>query len=258
MGQRHQIFIHTLNGAKVIAKDHHKQLTKERKNEFGDNDTTVLAYHHQWLYGFSASIQALHVLEFNRDSNEYHTPFKEGGIKYGGLFSRDDVDAWVNSVTGLLSVFNHPLHKEFGTGRIGLERLHYLNKHESNMRENFDNGDNNDGITIIDTVTGKYCFMVISSYQCEDNGRQPYEILSAVEYVRDFYYPVDPEKWSDYDKERFPGKKMDAEIKRRKRIFAKLEKAFKGFGVLTAEELVKIWPNYAPHVQQTEQPTVLQ
>jgi hypothetical protein len=257
MGQRHQIFIHTLNGAKVIAKDQKKKLDKERKEEFGGNDTTVLAYHHQWLYGFSAVIQALHVLEFNRDGNEYHTPFKDGGIRYGGMFSRDDVDAWVNSVTGLLSLFNHPLHREFGTGRIGMERLHYLNKDEPNMRENFDNGDNNDGITIIDTVSGKYCFMVINSYQCEDNGRKAYEILSAVEYVRDFYYPVDPEKWSDYDKERFPAKKMDAEIKRRKAIFAKLEKAYKGFPVLTEEELVKIWPNYAPHLQQNESATVL-
>ena len=86
MGQRHQIFIHTLNGAKVIAKDQKKKLDKERKNEFGDNDTTVLAYHHQWLYGFSAAIQALHVLEFNRDANEYHTPFTL--IEYGGLLMR--------------------------------------------------------------------------------------------------------------------------------------------------------------------------
>lgn len=251
MGQRHQIFIHTLNGAKVIANDQKKKLDKESTKEFGEKETTVLAYHHQWLYGFSAAIQAVHLLEFNREANEYHTPFKDGGIRYGSSFSRDDTQAWVNSVTGLLSLFNHPLHKEFGTGRIGLERLHYLNKDEPNMRENFDNGDNNDGITVIDTVTGKYCFMIINSYQCVDNGRKPYEILSAVEYVRDFYYPVDPEKWSDYDKGRFPGKKMDAEIKRRKRIFDKLEKAFKDFPVLTAEELVKIWPNYSYNCSKT-------
>jgi hypothetical protein len=50
---------------------------------------------------------------------------------------------------------------------------------------------------------------------------------------------------------------MDAEIKRRKAIFAKLEKAYKGFPVLTEEELVKIWPNYAPHLQQNESATVL-
>ncbi len=249
MGQRHQIFIHTLNGAKVIAKDSRFEYQDEFKTEFGDDETTVLAYHHQWLYGFSAVIQGLHLLEFNRDANDYHTPFKDGGIRYGGLFSRDDVRGWVNSVTGLLSMFLHPLHKELGTGRTGIERLHYLNKDDPEMRLEFDRGDNNDGITIIDTTTGKYCFMVISQYQCEDNGRKPYEILSAVEYARDFYYPVDIEKVSDYDKERYKGKKMDAELKRRKRILAKIEKAYKDFPLLTKEELEKIWPSYSEKMQ---------
>jgi hypothetical protein len=257
MGQRHQIFINTLNGAKVIATDQKKKIDTKRKEEFGDNDTTVLAYHHQWLYGFSAVIQALHVLEFNRDANDYNSPFKDSGIRYGGIISRDDVDAWVNSVTGLLSVFSHHLHRYVGTGRIGIERLHYLNKDESEMRENFDNGDNNDGITIIDTVSGKYCFMMLYEYQCEDKGLEPYRILSAADYVRNFYYPTDPEKWSDYDKEQFPGKKMEAEVKRRKRILARIEKEYKDFPVLTAEELVKIWPNYSAHLQQKSNSVVL-
>lgn len=247
MGQRHQIFINTLNGAKFITDEVRTKLSynKKLKAEFGEKDTTVLAYHHQWLYGISAVIQALHLLEFNRDATPYVTPFKRDGIKYGSI--PDDVKEWVNSVTGLVSMFIHPLHRDLGTGRIGIERVHYLNSEQPDMRNNFDHGDNNDGITIIDTVTGKYCFMVLSEYQCVNNGRKPYQILSAVEYARDFYYPTDPAFWSEYDKSRFPGKKMQAEIKRREKKFRKIEKAFRDFRLMTAEEIVDIWPNYANH-----------
>lgn len=196
-------------------------------------------------------------MEFNRDASEYNTPFKDSGIRYGGIFSRNNIEAWVNSITMILSIFNNPLHTFLGTGRIGLEHLHYLNKDENEMRLNFDGGDNNDGITIIDTVSGKYCFMIINDYQCEENGRKPYEILSAVEYARDFYYPVDIKKCSEYDKEIFKGEKLDAELFRRKKNLEIIEKSFEDFPVLTTKELLKIWPNYKSNLQQSNNNTVL-
>ena len=42
---------------------------------FGDEFTTVLAHHHQWLYGASAVATVQRVLEFTKRANKYSSPF---------------------------------------------------------------------------------------------------------------------------------------------------------------------------------------
>ena len=62
MGQRHQIFIHTVN---PYHTEYDKSKKAELKEMFGTDKTTVFAFHNQWLFGRSALLSALNVLEFN-------------------------------------------------------------------------------------------------------------------------------------------------------------------------------------------------
>ena len=94
MGQRHQSFIRLHNFSKAFYAD--KELTPKnykdklpeymevmtRKQEdddaFGETDVTVLAFHHQWLFGRSAPLACLNVLDFldgTTDNNSNTNPF---------------------------------------------------------------------------------------------------------------------------------------------------------------------------------------
>ena len=48
MGQRHQIFVRIPNPAKTFYGD--AKAKKQLEKEFGTADTTMVAYHNQWLF----------------------------------------------------------------------------------------------------------------------------------------------------------------------------------------------------------------
>lgn len=228
MGQRHQFFLITPNPIYGVKTKDLKNpgVNPKLKEIFGTKKETVLAYHHQWLYGNTAAVNALKLLDFiskfKGDSlMRYNNLFDPEYIENNMRWMDDPYTAWADRVTNFMSLFTHPALDQLGVGyRYGYERIHFLNEEEPEMMSNFDNGDNNDGISIIDTINNKYCFMVIGTHQTEDINKNHllYQPLSAVEYVKTFYYPRKQHKT--------------------------LQKLFKPYEVMTHEEIEKYWPNY--------------
>lgn len=190
MGQRHQIFIKVNNPLKlkrVYANDTDKKLARKM---FGSGKHTILAIHHQWLYGRSAVFNIKHILNLTENINEYNNPFSDN-------YSFDSLGEYINEVMMLLQVQTNPLHPR----GVGIERMTFLNsdcidengKYDSgwDMRLDFRMGDNNDGISIIDTIERKYCLMNISTYDMEyaDVHRLKSLIPSSAEDYVHAYYP---------------------------------------------------------------------
>ena len=189
MGQRHQIFIKVNNPLKLkrnYATDTDKKLARKM---FGSGKHTIIAIHHQWLYGRSAVYNIKHILNLTENMNEYTNPFSEG-------YSFCSLEEYIKDVMTLLQVQTNPLHPR-GTG---IERMIFLNsecidengKYDSkwDIRLNFTYGDNNDGISIIDTIERKYCLMNISSYDAEYNSVNRLQSMlpySADDYVNCYY-----------------------------------------------------------------------
>lgn len=258
MGQRHQIFIHTVNPYHAI-KDYNyieKGVKAKLKEMFGTKKTTVFAFHNQWLYGRSALVSALNVLEFNDgytkeirldqtsyDAN-YKSPFHYKGMSnmvYNGLDQFKTV---------FLSVLN--LDREGKYREKGWLGSWLLNEKEPEMRHFFDSGDNNDGITIIDAVTNKYCFMNINDYYLGDKeiyysaiDLEPYKPCTAKEYVETYYPSVTAKARVQYyeGKEVIKGDpKFKQHVSETKKANNDLVKRFKNFELLTEEEIKKIFP----------------
>jgi len=233
MGQRHQVFIRTKNPVDTL------ELSGEEKKRgikmFGRGKYTVLAFHHQWLYGMSALYNALKVLKFNTgNKSEYSHLF---GKKLN--YQMRTIDMFTASVTFLMALVTDD---DFPRGK-GYERFHFLNEEEPYMRENFTAGDNNDGVTIIDTITNKYCFM-----------RRIYGKVSTLipetarKYVK-YYYPeslkdVDKDDMKYYNKKENKKEKdelienFDDNIVRNHL----LEQKFSEFELLTLGEVKRMFP----------------
>lgn len=256
MGQRHQTFIAIWNPYKQ-AERALKQISKEQirndmafylekkkelakmKSEFGTGAKTVLAFHHQWLYGATALAIAYNFMNFlsEIEDDRHSNPFnKDFGM---------DAKSKVELVTNILRV--HRFIPGFTGRKTGFENFHYLNVEEPEMREDPLCGDNNDGITIIDTTTGKYCFMNIGYGDSNIMKAKKKTPLSANEYLKCYY----PESLADEDKEeKKEFKKLSEEKQEEKlKVYAqnvehhnKARELFKDFGVLSLDELSDIFP----------------
>lgn len=247
MGQRHQVFLKVLNPVNndrlFAAKGERDKAIKA----FGDGKYTIMAFHHQWLYGRSAAVNILNMLMYtNLDTaNDYGNPFSGDYMDYS--LRADTLEAYMKTVNQLLNVQPNPLHPR----GIGFERMIFLNREDPDMRLHFDRGDNNDGITIVDTITGKYCMMNIYDYQEEDyrsdsSSDLPYlKPVSARRYMK-AYYPEKVELLSDYRTDgktpeeiefaalenRIENNKVDREIKRMSK------------GILKISELKEMFPEF--------------
>ena len=249
MGQRHQIFVKIANPAKHIYTRNDAE-KKALEKEFGTDEFTMLAYHNQWLFGRSALQNALNLLKFGKQFTKeektdpkswghgYNCPFTINGIKQEFSDTKKLVDtiafimnfratktAWVNAGIG-------------GNWYIGLE--------DEGIREDFTRGDNNDGITIIDLVENKYCFMNIYEQDLEryDVMRLPMlKPVSARDYVSAYYgetiETTNPFYFGDHDRSKVTKtvaeqqKIVDKNIKLNKDI----AKGFDKFEVLTLDEI---------------------
>jgi len=225
------------------------------KRYFGTEPTTILPFHNQWLFGRSALLSCLNVLthSFAIDAKNknvggcfgsYSTPFSVNGIKH--KFNDPDkfvaaIEFIINYIPGVTD-FNEP----------GFMGSWFLGADESDMRDDFTLGDNNDGITIIDVMTNKYCFMNIGSY-IKDNDELmysasdlPYMVpVSAHEYVKCYYgetlktcnpYYISEERQMAKGK---TAKQLVAEIKKDN---MKLVKRFANFEVLNSAEVAELFP----------------
>lgn len=191
MGQRFQLFLKVNNPVKNkrnYSSDEDKKLMRKM---FGSGKHTIIALHHQWLYGRSAVYVVNHILNVTNPNtmNEYNNPFGES-------YMIDSLEKYIDDVMMLLQVQSNP---KFPRG-IGIERMTFLNseciddngKYDSrwDMRLYFNIGDNNDGISIIDTIERKYCLMNISSQELGDtsvNNLPSMIPCSAEDYVNSYY-----------------------------------------------------------------------
>lgn len=210
MGQRHQIFIHIPSNPAstdpILASN------------FGKGKTTVLAFHNQWLYGQRALTNAANLINLNPSAFFY------------GPESR----LWNSDVN---AVVNQSMEEK-------ADKSWLLNPTEPEMRSYFDQGDNNDGITIIDLVSKKYCFMEIDA---KPEGDRPtnrqYKPISAKQYVEG-YYGTTPETVSNYWAEQGAKKGLSRQQVANQDAIENQPfiDGLAGFEVLTWEEVAKIFP----------------
>jgi hypothetical protein len=158
-------------------KRHLIQRIDEFKKAFGEERTTIFAYHHQWLYGRSALLGLINILTIAKNAGENNNPFSESPYFPG--------EERVNAIKYTLSLFNSRLANLIG--RIGIEGFRLLNFNQPEMKDDFTRGDNNDGVLIIDSVSKKYAFINIGG-DSTINQLPMLEPVTAEQYVR-LYYP---------------------------------------------------------------------
>ena len=255
MGQRHQIFVYIPNPVKHIApviypKDSADVILKKQNEtkklikEFGDKDYSILAYHNQWLYGRSALLNAINLLKFGKQFDiqtktsdkgykGYDCPFTPNGMK------RFDTPEKIT--TAIEFIMNYKPTNTEHSGDAGFGGSFYIGGNEWDEGINFDftRGDNNDGITIIDLIHNKYCFMNISEQN--KKGTNVYRLTqyfpcSAKEYVKAYYGEsldtINPYYIKDKSKEEI---KKILEYNRKANL--KCYKPFEKFDVLSIDEV---------------------
>jgi len=190
MGQRHQIFIKVNNPIKLKRNYVSKEENSKARKIFGNAKHTIIAVHHQWLYGRSAVYNIGHIFDITKNMNDYNNPFSYD-------YSFDSLDSYINDVMMMLQVQTNPLHPR-GTG---IEKMTFLNtecldengNYENkwgDIRLDFRNGDNNDGISIVDIIERKYCLINLFSQDIDDNsvmGLPSMTPSSAESYVHCYY-----------------------------------------------------------------------
>jgi len=164
---------------------------------FGNGEFTVIALHHQWLYGRSAIVNVKNMFDITeQETASSSNPFSKEVYTF-------NIEDYIRKVMTLVQVQFNPLHPR----GIGIEGMTFLNsenfdvngKYDSrwDMRKNPMLGDNNDGITIIDTIEKKYCLMnIFDPINLEDEGYEDYKGIhllpsevpvSAIDYAKAYY-----------------------------------------------------------------------
>jgi hypothetical protein len=242
MGQRHQIYLKVLNPVKMDNFDFKGAQLKRAKKMFGNGKYTVLAFHHQWLYGHSAAANILNVLHITDPESMSYTnnPFNNTYNTY-----EMNLDAYIKAVTRLICIQTNKLHPR----GIGFEGFSFLNEEDPDMRLDYTLGDNNDGITIIDTITRKYCMMNISTYGDGDDelGYSAYDLpsltpVSAMDYMKAYYgetVETINTYWTDGKGKLQIDELIQNNIKDNSEINVEILKNTKG--VLTSKELNKLF-----------------
>jgi hypothetical protein len=245
MGQRLQAFIHCVNptiGLKEQLKSLKKyggtkkeieQLqtkVKQFETAFGSKPNTMIAYHHQWLYGRSSLLAAINLIEFNQHCEMESNPFKTQSDIYG--------DEYLSLLTNLLGLFKNKLAKTIG--RFGYEHFRLLNFLDPQMRSDCTLGDNNDGIFVIDSINDAYCFANIGTGDSTIIQLPVLTPCSADQYVQ-LYYPIEVD---DCQIDNVPETTAEQETafnnnRRMNRLFTK---PFENYRLMTQTELKKMFP----------------
>ena len=170
----------------------------------------------------------------------YNNPFDKN------FYDTDTLERYREKVMNLLQVQPNLLHPR----GIGFERMHFLNEDGYDIRNDFTLGDNNDGITIIDTLTGKYCMMNIFTYPDDDDaiGESASDLpelkpVSARLYMK-AYYPETIDKLSEYSKDGKTQDELEFKVLENKLENLKIDKEIKKQtqGVLILKEVKKMFP----------------
>ena len=250
MGQRHQTFVRVLNPVNVVRKIY---ATDRMIKVFGKDKYTVLPFHNQWLYGRSALQQALNLLTHSSQFNQTQlegigivaksTPLSSDGIGY--MFT--NMDKYIRTIEFILGYI--PVATQYNNA--GMLGSYFIGESEPEMRHDFTLGDNNDGITIIDTITNKYCFMNICEWSDRTKGEfmsssidLPYlKPVSAHAYVK-AYYSENPKTINPSHLDRYNQLAPQEIVSKFKKENNGLVKPMSKFEVLTIEEIKDIFPNF--------------
>lgn len=264
MGQRSQTFIKTHNPVYHLLNELKRSTTpltaaeqnnlEKWKKALGVEPFTVLAYHHQWLYGITFPALIHQLLDFYKQPVDKYAnhPLNMDqfmrDIEIG--FRKNEVDKpditvpirrFVEFHTFLLGTYRKPW---IGTRAKGLEGFRFLNLIDPEMREHFDHGDNNDGIVLVDAVEGKYAFMTFSGHEGADREMfKDYTPVTAETYVQ-AYYPLEPAKITYRPDPKVTDEEHVKANSKRVKLAAKM---FKPFQLLTVDEVVAMFPK-----QETE------
>lgn len=257
MGQRFQVYIRIHNPLKnkSIVEDLSRfnqdgSILKQAKRLFGNKKTSILAFHHQWLYGVTAAAicanimrevtiqrtkSSAHILSTERDEFPYP-------VDYTG--DKTKVDGYMEVVK---AIFFNQFNAEFAEhgARYGIERVIDLSKDcfdkngkydkRYDCRVDFRGGDNNDGIMIIDAIKNKYCF--IHRIYGDVKTLVP---ISAEKYVKT-YRPTEKSKLMRENDERDEDKIQEM-LKDNRETAAFVKEAFSNFNLLTLDDVKEIFP----------------
>ncbi len=175
----------------------------------------------------------------------HDSPFTVNGLKQNFTGAK--------AIEAIAFIMNfRPVKKQWLDAGIGSSW--YIGKEDEGIREDFTRGDNNDGITIIDTIENKYCFMNIDTYA--DPSESYYDAkalpqlkpVSAREYVAAYYgetiMTTNPYYFGDHDRSKVTKtpdeqqKFVDSAIK----INKAAAKGFDKFEILTLAEIKTMFP----------------
>jgi hypothetical protein len=246
MGQRHQQFIRTLNPVKHGYHPEGFDMFNKRKK------FVILPFHNQWLFGRSAPLSALRVLEHAQNIPEGSRNGKDEFSRHNSPFGSssrmlDEFNQYINAVE---CIINYTPKSEYGVNLPGFGSSWFLNRTDreeyEEMSSDFTAGDNNDGITIIDIPNLKYCFMNISNYSeeeiSEDVNDLPYlKPVSALDYMS-AYYPMGLGKFSEYSVKENTKEELIKQINANTELNNKIASRFEPFEVLTLSEVQKMFP----------------
>ena len=210
---------------------------------YGEENTIIVAFHHQWLYGRSFALVASQVLfavkDFHEDTYGYNNLLHK---KCDSIKNPNDVIEWFKNY--MQNMFDFELGKYC---RIGIDHLSLLNEEHIDENEliyssSFDKGDNNDGVLIMDFTlkNPKYCFVNIGGDSTVEKLKRMTPV-DASTYLKAYY----PESKNDCSKDELKSAKEDKkpiEFEQNISINKKFLERFKGFKTLTVEELGDIFP----------------
>jgi len=235
MGQRQQIFIRIENPTKkeeflenVFPYGKNEKDVRLLKAVFGEKDTTILPFHHQWLYGLTSVAMLSKILNIIKNASGEFNPFSKDFIKPqydpkgNGL-----IKGFIETVTHLINFQDSQKVAEL-TGRYGLESFYFLTldsfdedynreKDMCNPAEDCSCVDNNDGIIIIDAITNKYAYVNLGFGDSTILTLPELRPITALDYVKAYYEDE-------------------------KEIFDLTKELTDNFDVLTIEELKEIFP----------------
>lgn len=248
MGQRSQILVQIPNPVEdLYFSDKAEQ--KKAIEILGNGKTTILSYHNQWLFGRSSLQQCLALLEFANNFTKKEILKKNGDLfdvpfSVSGYMKFNTIERITNAIGTIMNL--RPKNTEWLKAGIG--ESFYIGSHEYDieLREDFTRGDNNDGVIIVDMINKKYCF--INPYPKHKYGLKfsvrdlpKCKPFDAHTYVKCYYgetlKTIQPYKLENKTEEE-KLKLLNDNI----RINGELANQFKGFKVLTIEELDVMFP----------------
>ena len=231
MGQRHQIYLRLgeLDDSFSNAERFIKKGGKSFKNE------QTVGIHNQWLYGHSAISSLYRFLKFTEViKKEEYSPFKQADRAISILDSAYSIDIETGYNSSNIIFETNPQIRDPKDGKKMIKNPQYYGECEDPR-----NGDNNNGITIIDLAdlrNPQYCFMSIGHLQCLHHTKHDREETSNPAYIN--FKPITVTEWIALHYGDDWAKSTDLD----QTVFDRIKFIDRNFDVLKTERLIEIFP----------------